>query len=463
MADAEPGLVRLTGLARDLLDVEAAMVSIVDGERELLRAAVGLPDPYRSGASVPLELSLCVRIVQSGEPVLVPDLRRDPVLERHPVIAQLELHSYAGVPLHLGELVVGGFCVFGRRPRQWAERELRLLRDLGGAVATELQLRGTLRQLDEARAAERRLAAEQAALSRLATAVARGQQPEQVVVAAAREAVELLAVDSVVVLRFTTDGPDEVVAVAGAEHPDTGACAGVVTSLRATGTLTAAEDGGVARLAAPVHVGGRLWGALVAEGAGARDVGLAQLGRLSELVGVCVSNAEAHAQLVELARTDPLTGAANRRVFTERLAEELARAQRQRTSTTLVLLDLDRFKALNDTHGHATGDRVLCGLVDRLAGCLRATDLLARLGGDEFAVVLPATDAAAAAVALDRMVHAVGDEPVAGVALTAAFGAVVVDGGRSDADPDRLYRRADAALYRAKARGTGAVALETWP
>ena len=161
-----------------------------------------------------------------------------------------------------------------------------------------------------------------------------------------------------------------------------------------------------------------------------------------------------NAQLRRLASTDSLTGAASRLAFDEAAGRETERARRFRTPLTLVLLDLDRFKQVNDTHGHLVGDAVLSEVAARLRDALRESDVLGRIGGEEFAILLPMTDAAAAAETAQRLASALRARPVTrgplSVTVTASFGVAAVD-------PDRPFEaarlRADRALYEAKRLG----------
>jgi diguanylate cyclase (GGDEF)-like protein/PAS domain S-box-containing protein len=144
------------------------------------------------------------------------------------------------------------------------------------------------------------------------------------------------------------------------------------------------------------------------------------------------------------ARTDQLTGLANRRAWDEELPRELARAARAGQPLSLAIIDLDRFKVYNDTHGHPAGDRLLRSVAAAWTERLRLTDVLARYGGEEFAVLLPGCDPAAAELVAETLRCAVpGPE-------TCSIGLVTWDGEESD---DALFARADAALYRAKDSG----------
>ncbi len=167
-------------------------------------------------------------------------------------------------------------------------------------------------------------------------------------------------------------------------------------------------------------------------------------------------------QLADLAlasRRDALTGLPNRRAFEEDLAREASRAVRAGTPLAVVVLDVDRFKAVNDTHGHAAGDAVLQAVAARAAGAIRAGDLLARVGGEEFGILLPAADLARAVDAAERIRMTLAALPVeaAGIALaiTASFGCAALARGET---PEELVARADARLYEAKGAGRNRVA-----
>ncbi|MDP3713223.1 MAG: EAL domain-containing protein [Mycobacteriales bacterium] len=154
---------------------------------------------------------------------------------------------------------------------------------------------------------------------------------------------------------------------------------------------------------------------------------------------------------------DALTGLPNRTLLFDRAERALARDRREQRSTAVLLLDLDRFKEVNDTLGHHNGDRLLCEVAVRLQSHLRAADSLARLGGDEFAVLLPGTDEAGARVLADRLTASL-HEPVDLDGLAIAVGASIGIAVSPDhgADAELLLQRADVAMYAAK-QGAGHV------
>ena len=157
-----------------------------------------------------------------------------------------------------------------------------------------------------------------------------------------------------------------------------------------------------------------------------------------------------------LATIDPLTGIANRQAVLDRLDQELARASRYAHPLSVILLDLDHFKRLNDSHGHAAGDRVLRHVGTLLAASVREVDIPGRYGGEEFLVVLPETDPDAAASVAEKIRRTISGMPVRladGETVSVALSAGVA-GGRGDVlRLDALVRDADAALYSAKALG----------
>ena len=177
-----------------------------------------------------------------------------------------------------------------------------------------------------------------------------------------------------------------------------------------------------------------------------------QISRLSEAL------ADACTDLERRASFDPLTGVLARTAMLERSAALIARALAGTKGAALLMLDIDRFKAINDSHGHAAGDRVLREVAGRMAGSCRAGDLLGRVGGEEFLAVFADVTAEEAAVIAERLREAVARAPVViegGQAL-----AVTVSGGLLGLAPEEeaptlsdALSRADAALYAAKAGG----------
>jgi polar amino acid transport system substrate-binding protein len=163
-------------------------------------------------------------------------------------------------------------------------------------------------------------------------------------------------------------------------------------------------------------------------------------------------------QLVRLSSTDQLTGVANRRVFAEQSAKEVARVERYGQALSLIITDIDYFKDVNDSLGHEAGDRVLVQFAGLLADSIRKSDLIVRWGGEEFLILCPETDLQGAARLAELLRSRIAAEDF-GIArtLTASFG---VASYRTGERIDALISRADRALYRAKAQGRDLVRSE---
>jgi len=168
----------------------------------------------------------------------------------------------------------------------------------------------------------------------------------------------------------------------------------------------------------------------------------------------------ATARLHNMALTDELTGLNNRRQVMARLEEEFQRSIRLGEPICLISLDIDRFKRINDTHGHPFGDLVLKRVAERLQSSVRPYDVVGRVGGEEFLIIAPATPADEAVSLAERIISAIGKETKidgsARFTVTASAGVAAID--THDKDIDDLLRRADRALYQAKAEGRNRVA-----
>jgi diguanylate cyclase (GGDEF)-like protein len=181
---------------------------------------------------------------------------------------------------------------------------------------------------------------------------------------------------------------------------------------------------------------------------------------------MALENARLYEDARKRADRDPLTGFFNHRYLHERMGEEVVRAQRNKQPLSVLMLDLDDFKLVNDTFGHLFGDRVLTWAAELIKATLRASDVPARYGGDEFAVILPETDAGEAAHAVTRIVEAFRDQPFVGeqrgpVPIAASIGTATFPAdGRTATE---LIASADRALYQVKRDGRGSAAGATRP
>lgn len=190
------------------------------------------------------------------------------------------------------------------------------------------------------------------------------------------------------------------------------------------------------------------------------------LAHLGAVAAVCIENAINRTRLLRAGITDFLTGWHNRRYLQQRLKEELARAQRRGGSIACLMIDIDRFKNINDGYGHLAGDNALKEIAQRVDAQIRSMDTAARFGGDELAVLLPDASAIDAARLAERIREVIAAVPFSLTAqierdLTVSVGVAAVSPGRHETDlksvADRLLADADAALYRAKALGRNRV------
>lgn len=213
-------------------------------------------------------------------------------------------------------------------------------------------------------------------------------------------------------------------------------------------------------LALPLRAGERTVGVVLVAAAFPPDADLNLLELFATQAAVAIENT----RLYSLATVDDLTGLANKRAWLARLAEALHLARRHGFPVSVLVLDLDHFKRVNDSHGHLAGDRVLADLGRAVAGALRRTDVAGRYGGEELVVLLPHTDEAGAAVIAERVRTLVEELGVRWqgqpLPVTVSVGAATLREGETRPGPDaatQLLARADAALYEAKRAGRNRV------
>jgi diguanylate cyclase (GGDEF)-like protein len=322
-----------------------------------------------------------------------------------------------------------------------------------------------------------RLAAEQGALRRVATAVVSGETADRFYQIVAVEAGQLLAADAAAGLRLDAAGRATILgAWAHSTRPlyrvgdtfpvapesDLALALDAARPVRVERVVAESSLGRLgygSSLVAPIRVDGRAWGFLAVASVGDRIFGPEHERRLTEFAGListAITNIEDRAALATQASTDALTGVANHRAFYERLTGDLARARRHGTPLSVAMIDVDRFKLVNDAGGHEAGDEMLVRVAQCLSEAARAGDLLARVGGDEFAWILPETGAEEALLAVERARAAMAGS--GGQLPRATLSAGICD-MRHTTDPAELVRLADRALYSSKEHGRDQVRL----
>jgi diguanylate cyclase (GGDEF)-like protein len=187
------------------------------------------------------------------------------------------------------------------------------------------------------------------------------------------------------------------------------------------------------------------------------DEDMQRLEELAERAGPAIANAHRFREARRLADLDALTGLRNRRFFHDTLAREVARAQRYGRALSLVMIDLDDFKAVNDRVGHLAGDAVLAEAAERVREVVRSADIACRIGGDEFAVIAPEAGLEEAHELVVRIQRAVATQPLG------KAGRVQVSAGVADLQPEddaiSLFERADERLYAAKHAGKNGLSV----
>jgi diguanylate cyclase (GGDEF)-like protein len=245
-----------------------------------------------------------------------------------------------------------------------------------------------------------------------------------------------------------------------------------VEATGASGARLLADDGTIVETGAPDSEGERLefqlnagrtnFGTLTIAGDSFDVEQTMAASSLASHAAIALENARLHRIVERQALVDGLTGIANRRQCEDAMTTEIARADRLGSTLTLVLADLDDFKAVNDAHGHAVGDDVLRKFAAALRSTVRDSDLAGRWGGEEFLLLLPGADATGGALLADRVRETFSERSFVGrdgetVTVTCSFG---VAQHRAGGDVRELFASADRALYRAKRAGKNRVELE---
>ena len=260
---------------------------------------------------------------------------------------------------------------------------------------------------------------------------------------------------------FTADG---LIAAHGLHRPDDGPRSGSFAD-PLPAVLAGLADGPVSWLLLPLNASDRELGALLLT-SGFADVYGDSERQLAATLGTQAVTAHERAQLFarvqELAIADDLTGVPNRRHFFDLAGRDLASAQRHGHPLFALMVDIDHFKQVNDSHGHAAGDEVIREVAQRLSAELRGTDIVGRYGGEEFALILNQTRPEDIGPAAERLRRAVADQPVPTRAgpLRVAVSIGVARLTSTDVDVSDVLARADRALYRAKRDGRNRVAMD---
>ncbi|WP_052341767.1 putative bifunctional diguanylate cyclase/phosphodiesterase [Salinarimonas rosea] len=441
--------------ARALFDVPIALVSLVEADRQWFKARCGID---LEGTS--REVSFCAHAILSDDVLVVEDACEDARFRDNPlVVGPPHIRFYAGAPLVLAPGVgVGTLCIVDHAPRPFGPGEAEKLADLAAAVIAQLEAHRE-RAAAEAESVARRRSEE--LLSRKHEQLVHTETLLRDIIETIPDAVAAYDADDRLILFnaaykvfYATSAPAIRLGASFEEMVRYGLERGQYVDAGTTSETRAAWLD--ARLAARrkdrnervvQHLDDGRW--------------LQITERRSEsgvLVGVrtdITDQKRAEMRVRRVAETDALTGLANREVIWSRAEAALGRRRAADARGALVLLDVDHFKAINDTYGHDAGDVLLKTTADRLAAAFRNSDTVARLGGDEFAVLVTGIEHADDLVRLLQKVHQRLTEPVtiAGKAIVpgVSMGAAIYP---ADADTaEDLFKSADIALYETKQNG----------
>jgi diguanylate cyclase (GGDEF)-like protein len=429
----EEAHIRITRLAAKIFDVPISAISLIEGDRLWFKAHIG--NAYNE---ISRKLTFCAHAICQDDVFVVEDATKDPRFSDNPYVTGApHLRFYAGAPLRAsGGLNLGTVNILDTKPRTISEDDKKSLADLAAMVMDSFEMRLLL---NRANAAERRFID---AMESLPNGFVLYDKNDRLVICNERYR-EIYAESAPYIVPGASF---EEIIRKGVENGQYLEAVGREEAFIAERLYNHQNPG------EPIeqHLPGDRWLTV-------------QERRTSEggLVGFRIDITTLKRQERELARlawTDSLTDAMNRHRFMELAGKEIDRAKRHGSQMSLLLLDADHFKHVNDKYGHAAGDVVLKGLVERWIKSLRSHDVLGRIGGEEFGILLPEVDLHNATSTADRLRKEIAELPFAFeghlLRVTVSIGVATLAAGD---DLPALMRRADLALYRAKEAGRDGV------
>ena len=448
-------------------------IGLVDEKAGVIRLFRSTRTWDKGNISIPIDQGITGQVVATGKPMRVPDVRLEPAY----VPVSEEVRSELCVPLKIGARVLGVINIESKQLSAFREADERLVITFGEQLVTAIQ-KVRLLQLEQRHAQEAEILREAGSI------VAATLSQEETIQRILEQLKRVIPYDSASV-QILGDGYVEIVGVHGwvdpkevlglrfpipGDNPNT-----VVIKERkpyvlgnAPSVYKAFGEGPHSHihsyLGVPLIVGKMVIGMLAVDNRqpdffDERHVRLMMA--FADQVALAMQNARLFSEVEKLAHTDSLTGLHNRYRFMELAQHEFRRAQRYQHPMAAIMIDIDHFKSVNDTHGHTIGDEVLRGVSLRCKKTVRQIDILGRYGGEEFAALVLDADPHGVQVVSERLRRCIADAPIdtdqGPIRVTISLGIALLD--QDCKDLDELLRRADQALYVAKQSGRNQVSF----
>lgn len=466
------------GLIRDAVSImDSALrpdyfdIGLVDEKAGTIRLFRSTRTWDKGNISIPMNQGITGQVVVTGKPMRVPDVRLEPVY----VAVSEEVRSELCVPLKMGSQVLGVINIESKQLSAFSEADERLFTTFGEQLVTAIQ---KVRLFQS----EQRHAQEAEILREAGSIVAATLSQEETIQRILEQLKRVIPYDSASV-QLLGDGYVEIVGVHGwadpkevlglrfpipGDNPNT-----MIIKERkpyvlgnAPSVYKAFGEGPHSHihsfLGAPLIVGKKLIGMLAVDNRkpdffDERHVRLVTA--FADQVALAIQNARLFSEVEKLAHTDGLTGLHNRYHFMELALHEFKRAQRYKHPMAAIMIDIDHFKLVNDTYGHAIGDEVLRNVSLRCKKTVRQIDILGRYGGEEFTTLVLNADLSGVQVVSERLRRCIADAPIdtdqGPIQVTISLGIALLD--QDCKDLDDLLQRADQALYAAKQAGRNQV------
>jgi len=465
--DLDEVLSRILGIVRELFHLDKAAILLLDARTQELYIKTQFGwDPGSETIRVPLGSGLTGAAAHTRQPVYAPDVSRDPRYIRSLATTRSEV----AIPLMVREEVVGVLDCQSEQLDFFDQETLEMLR-LFSTQASIALANARLYSLEQRRRAQ--LEAINAIAKQTTAVLEIGELLKQVCSLILQSfggdhASVLLFEDDRLVLRAHQGRLTPLFTIGDELPAGEGLFARAIDSRKAVVENDVGKVPGhlpgfretVSAVCLPLVSFGQVLGVLVLESASCEAFLPADVNALESVSDICataIQNARYFDRVRQLAYMDGVTGIFNRRYFELRITEEMARSNRHSLTFSVIMMDIDHFKQLNDEFGHLLGDEVLRQVSAILTQQLRKSDVLSRFGGEEFAIITPETDADSALAVADKLRRVVESWHFPGVERPVTISAGVAEFPAQGGTRDDLVKSADEALYAAKQSGRNRV------